>query len=104
MKRAAVLILLLAFSTTGCVHLDRDSTKIVGISQLEDDTIELVWLSRKSATYEILSSDDPTADEADWKVEATVTADSSKTTSWIDTEASSTKKKLYRVRRVKELN
>lgn len=101
MKRVAALILLLAFFTTGCVHLDGDYTKITEISQLKDGSVKLVWLSRKSATYEILSSSDPDADEADWKVEAAVTSGQSKTTSWIDIEAPSTKKKLYRVRRVK---
>jgi hypothetical protein len=69
MKHLATLILLLAFCAAGCAHLHGDYTRITEISQLQDGSIKLVWRSRKSATYEILSSTDPDAAETDWCVE-----------------------------------
>ena len=100
MKHAAVIILLLVLVLSGCAHFGSKEPRIIDTRLLKDGEIMIVWLSRKSTDYEILSTLDPNLDEAEWKVEAVVTAESSKTTSWTDSGVAQGKQKFYRVRKV----
>jgi len=101
MKRPAVIVLLLVLVSSGCAHIGSKEPKIIDTKLLKDGGIMIVWLSRKSTNYEILSTADSNLDEAEWKVEATVTAESSKTTSWTDSNVAPGKQKFYRIRQVK---
>jgi len=100
--RIAVLVFLVIFAMSGCRQTQKDATGIVKMNRLSDGAIEIVWTSEESADYEVLSAQDPDTSEEDWKVEAAVKGGPDETTSWTDVNASESRKKLYRIRKVSE--